>query len=179
MTWQIEPMPLHGPLFEGAITVYGAAFAEPPYSDDERAGEVQRRIRDVHSRRAAFRGFVAVEAGRVLGMIYGYHGARGQWWHDTVANQLGRATATDWLSDSYELVEVAVDPGSQSRGIGAALINQLLEGRTEATSVLSTRTDSRAHVLYRRLGYEEITVMRFASAGADFYIMGKRLGIKG
>jgi hypothetical protein len=41
--------------------------------------------------------------------------------------------------------------------------------------VLSTRTDSIAHRLYRRLGFELITEMAFASGGAMFYVMGKEL----
>lgn len=175
MNLRIEPMPLHGPLFEGAIAVYGAAFAQPPYSDPQRSAEVRKRIRDLHSRRLGFRGFVAIADRRLVGMTYGYHGATGQWWHDAVCNHLGRANAIDWLGDSYELVEVAVHPHYQGRGLGAALIARLLEGREEATCVLSTRIDSRAHVLYRRLGFEILSTMRFAPAGADFYVMGKRL----
>jgi ribosomal protein S18 acetylase RimI-like enzyme len=72
-------------------------------------------------------------------------------------------------------VEVAVSPECQGRGIGAELIERLLADRTEATCVLITRVDSRAHVLYRRLGFEVIVEMAFAVRGARFYIMGKRL----
>ncbi|MGH6693120.1 MAG: GNAT family N-acetyltransferase, partial [Gammaproteobacteria bacterium] len=63
----------------------------------------------------------------------------------------------------------------QGKGVGAALIACLLHGRPEATCVLSTRTDSIAHQLYRRLGFEQITEMAFASGGAMFYVMGKEL----
>ena len=176
MTWIIEPLIVDGPLFEGAISVYADAFAQPPYSDPDRGDEVRSRLRDVHSKRPGFRGFAATESGRrVLGMIYGYHGAQGQWWHDTVRKALSRQMARDWLSDSYELVEVAVDPGEQSRGIGQALILALLDGRPETTCVLSTRIDSRAHELYRRLSFDVLTEMAFSPGGARFYVMGKRL----
>lgn len=169
-------MALDGPLFEGAIAVYGDAFARPPYSDPDRGREVKQRLRDTHSVRAGFRGFIAVlESGRVGGMCYGYHSERGQWWHDTVRSAIARSQSDRWLSDAYELVEVAVAPATQDRGIGRALISRLLDGRPEATCVLSTRTDSRAHELYERLGFEVITEMRFAPAGAPFYVMGKPL----
>lgn len=176
MTWQILPLETHGPLFEGAIRVYAEAFAQPPYNDPDRGREVRSRMRDVHGKRDAFRAFAAVDAGeRVIGMIYGYHGSAGQWWHDSVLKKLDHHAAAHWLKDSFELVEVAVLPGSQGRGVGAALIARLLDGRPEATCVLSTRTDSMAHQLYRRLGFEMITEMAFAPAGAKFYIMGKDL----
>jgi ribosomal protein S18 acetylase RimI-like enzyme len=149
MSWSIQPMPLDGSLFEGAIAVYGEAFARPPYSDHDR--------------------------GREMGMVYGYHGARGQWWHDAVRTHMPSAAAHDWLDDSYELVEIAVHPRHQGKGLGTALIDALLDGRPEATCVLSTRADSDAHRLYRRLGFEVIDEMTFVAGGARFYIMGRRL----
>ncbi len=176
MNVAITPMPLSGPLFNGAISVYGAAFAPPPYSDPGRGVEVRQRILEVHSARPGFRGFVATgERSNVLGMIYGYHGLPGQWWHDAVVRAVDRDTASSWFGDSYELVEVAVHPSAQGQGIGAMLIKELLDGRSEATSVLSTRKDSQAHFLYRRLGFEVVNEMRFSTDGALFYVMGTRL----
>ncbi|MBE7518086.1 MAG: GNAT family N-acetyltransferase [Thermoflexaceae bacterium] len=173
MSWRIERLTTDGPLFEGAIDVYSRAFAEPPYSDPGRGDEIRSRMVEVHCLRQGYRAFCAVEReGRVVGMIYGYHGLPGQWWHDTVGAALSEEAAGRWLSDSYEVVEVAVAPESQGQGIGAALVRDLLDGLPEATAVLSTRTDSRAHVLYGRLGFEVVTTMRFAPRGAPFYVMG-------
>ncbi|MCC7366266.1 MAG: GNAT family N-acetyltransferase [Dehalococcoidia bacterium] len=155
--------------------MYGDAFAQPPYRDPDRGREVKNRLRDSHCKRPSYRGLVAIEDEHVIGMCYGYHGAPGQWWHDTVRIALGKAVAKEWLADSYELVEIAVAPKHQGRGVGEALIAALLEGRPEKACVLSTRTDSRAHELYRRLGFELIREMPFAPAGAPFYVMGKRL----
>jgi len=128
MTFSIQPLPLDGPLFEGAIDVYSRAFALPPYSDPGRGEEIRSRMTEVHKDRAGFRAFCAcIPGSEVVGMIYGYHGQPGQWWHDTVLRELKREAATSWLGDSYELVEVAVDPDYQDRGIGALLIGHLLE----------------------------------------------------
>jgi predicted GNAT family acetyltransferase len=55
------------------------------------------------------------------------------------------------------------------------LIAELLAPRNEATCVLSTRTDSDAHRLYRRLGFVEIKEMAFTNGGFPFYVMGKKL----
>lgn len=174
--WRIVPLPTHGPLFAGAIDVYSAAFALPPYSDPDRGDEVRERIVGIHQYREGFRAFCAVsDTGEVVGMTYGYRGAPGQWWHDAVAAALEPAAAERWLSDAYELVELAVHPVWQNRGIGTALIAALLEGVRQATCVLSTRSDSRAHRLYRRLGFQVLTEMRFAPGGAPFYVMGRPL----
>ena len=176
MNWRIEPLPAEGPVYKGAVEVYSRAFAEPPYSDPDRGNEIASRVKSVHRGRAGFQAFAAVaDDGRVAGMIYGYHGEPGQWWHDAVVRAVDRDAASKWFGDAYELVEVAVDPAFQSLGIGADLVNALLCDRPEATCVLSTRTDSRAHFLYRRLGFEVIKEMRFTLGGAPFYVMGRRL----
>lgn len=176
MNVELRPLPLQGPRFDAALAVYAAAFTPPPYNDPDRGREVRQRLLDVHRGRKGFAGYIAcLPNGRVVGMIYGYHGASGQWWHDAVVRAVNSEQAARWFRDSYELVEIAVDPAFQGYGIGSLLIAALLEGRPEATCVLSTRTDSRAHHLYRRLGFEVIHTMRFSPRGADFFIMGRTL----
>ncbi len=176
MDWTISSISAHGPLFEGAIAVYGESFSRPPYSDPDRGAEIRQRLRDRHNIQPGFQMLVACSGPeRVVGMAYGYHGTRGQWWHDTVVGVLGPASASEWLGDSYELVEIAVHPAMQGLGIGAELIAKLLETRREATCVLSTRTDSEAHRLYRRVGFQELKEMAFTPGGYPFYVMGKKL----
>ncbi len=184
MSWRLEPFPEGGPLFEGAIAVYAAAFAPPPYNDPDRGEEIRYRLRRLHRDREGFRGFIALgeaeEAAApshgVVGMTYGYRSQRGQWWRDAVARGLDRKTRKRWLGNAYELVEIAVHPDFQGQGIGALLVDNLLTGRPESTCVLSTRTDSRAHELYGRLGFEVVKEMAFTPGGARFYVMGKVLG---
>lgn len=169
---EIEPL---GPLFEGAIAVYADAFALPPYRDLDRGREVSARIRETHRFRTGFRFLIAEDNGVVCGMAYGYRGEDGQWWHDAVARWLGPAASEAWLTDSYEVVELAVHPSAQRRGIGTALLEALLRGRRERTAVLSTRTDSEAHRLYHRLGFDYLCEMTFTAGGWPFYVMGRRL----
>ena len=59
MTFRIVELPKHGPLFEGAIAVYGDAFGEPPYSDPDRGNEIRSRMKDYHGRRAGYEAFAA------------------------------------------------------------------------------------------------------------------------
>ena len=144
MSWRLEPFPEGGPLFEGAIAVYAAAFAPPPYNDPDRGEEIRYRLRRLHRDREGFRGFIALgeaeEAAApshgVVGMTYGYRSQRGQWWRDAVARGLDRKTRKRWLGNAYELVEIAVHPDFQGQGIGALLVDNLLEGRPESTCVL-------------------------------------------
>lgn len=175
MTWNLQVMPLEGDLFDQAIEVYGKAFVLPPYRDPDRGREVRNRLVTAHHLRPGYDSRIAVEKGSVVGMAYVHVSQTGQWWHDTVTAAIGRGRAEKWLSSALELVEIAVDPSQQSRGIGTALITELLADRSEETCMLSTRTDSNAHRLYGRVGFEIVHEMPFAPGGAPFFIMGKVL----
>ena len=48
------------------------------------------------------------------------------------------------------------------------VVEARLEGREEAAAVLTARCDSRAHEVYRRLGFEDIARVTFSTAGAPF-----------
>ena len=117
-------------------------------------------------------------ADTVIAFAYGFHGGRGQWWHDLVRSALisksGRAAAIAWLDDSFEVAEVHVHPGYQRRGIGRRLLYLLTGGRAERTAVLSTMdTNSPARRLYRSLGFTDLlTGYRFSGAPVPYAVMG-------
>ncbi|OAI43587.1 hypothetical protein AYO38_10590 [bacterium SCGC AG-212-C10] len=177
MSWLIRPLPLNGALLEGAVRVYTDAFTQPPYNEPTRGNEIRARLNTVHGARPGFRAFCAVLPGHeVIGMTYGYRSAPGQYWHELVRAACTPEQYRDWLSDAYEVVEVAVAPAFQRQGIGRRLLETLLFDCTESTMVLSTRVDSDAPRLYREMGFEVLLEMRFTAGGAPFYVMGKRNG---
>jgi ribosomal protein S18 acetylase RimI-like enzyme len=114
----------------------------------------------------------------VIAFAYGFHGGRGQWWHDLVRSALvarsGPGAATEWLDDSFEVAEVHVHPEYQRRGIGRRLLFRLTGDRTERTAVLSTMdTNSPARRLYRNLGFTDLlTGYRFSGAPVPYAVMG-------
>ncbi|MBO0775431.1 MAG: GNAT family N-acetyltransferase [Actinobacteria bacterium] len=117
----------------------------------------------------------------VIGFAYGFHGTRGQWWHDLVHGALtvtcGSPEAEAWTGDSFEIAEVHVLPEHQGGGIGHAMMLHLAAGRPERTSLLSTPdADTRARRLYRRLGFTDLlTGFSFAGAGPPYAVMGAPL----
>ncbi|HZC39216.1 MAG TPA: GNAT family N-acetyltransferase, partial [Streptosporangiaceae bacterium] len=97
----------------------------------------------------------------VIAFAYGFHGERGQWWHDLVHGALAAAhdpaEADRWMADSFEIAEVHVRPDHQGHGIGRRLMLWLTDGRPEQTAVLSTPdADTRARRLYQRLGFSDL-----------------------
>lgn len=166
------------------IDVYRQAFASPPYSLRETDVRQFAAILPRHTYRTGFRCFVAREMQergytdkRVLGFAYGFAGEAGQWWHDLVARGLGQQVAEEWMSNSFEVTELAVLPTAQGKGIGGKLHDALLYGLTQPTAVLSTaEVETAAVKLYQKRGW--VTLLHnfyFPGYGIPYRIMGRKL----
>ena len=164
------------------LAVYAAAMRPPP---ELLAG--RRAIMAGHAANPGFRALAVTDdaTGRAAGFGYGFHGAGGQWWHDTVNRALtasrGHAVAAAWLGDSFEVAELHVAPDYQGRGVGADLLLRLTSGRPERTALLSTRdADTPARRLYRGTGFTDLlTAFRFFPGGDPPYaVMGAELPLR-
>ena len=165
------------------VGVYRQAFGAPPYNKGEMevAGFAQSLLE--HTRRESFR-FVAAfegETDSMVGFSYGYISRPSQFWYDTVATALGPHAAGEWLTRSFQLVEIAVAPHAQGRGIGSRLHDHLLGGITFRKAVLSTmRAKTVAQRLYRKRGWMTLLdQLRFPGIGRAYRIMGLDLEHRG
>jgi GNAT superfamily N-acetyltransferase len=163
----------------GFVDVYRAAFAGPPYNRDEREVSEFARALPLHLKRAGFRCAVARldEGGEVVGLAYGYFSLPGQWWHDNVWPTLGPERAREWLTDAFQLTEIAVLPAHQGNGLGKQLHDLLLGGVTSARAVLSTLdAPTVARDMYLRRGWETLLGgFRFPGVARPYTIMGRVL----
>lgn len=97
-----------------------------------------------HARRDGFLFLVARDAGEVVGFAYGYDGAYGRWWTEHVAAALSADQRALWLDrPHYEIVELHVRPARQRRGLGSALLAQLLTRQPYDRAILTTQAGSR------------------------------------
>lgn len=159
------------------LAVYRAAMLPGPGQLPGRQAMMAR-----HAQNPGFRALIVTdEASEPVAFSYGFHGARGQWWHDTVTAALvaavGASDATGWLSDSFEVAELHVLPAYQRHGIGRTLLCDLVASRCERTAVLSTQdTDSPARRFYRQLGFTDLlTSFRFSRSDPPYAVLGVRL----
>jgi ribosomal protein S18 acetylase RimI-like enzyme len=170
---------------DGMLAAYEAAMSPPR---DQMPG--RRAIMERHSTYPSFRGFTTERRGRlpgtstVGGFTYGFHGARGQWWHDVVFEALvlvgGQEHAKEWLADSFEVAELHVRPEYQGRGIGRDLLTRVCAGRAERTVVLSTLdADTPARHLYRSVGMTDLlSAYHFPGGGPLYAVMGTTLPLR-
>jgi ribosomal protein S18 acetylase RimI-like enzyme len=188
---------------EACAGVYAAAMNPP---EDQLPG--RHTIMERHTGYAAFRAIVAIArpvggvpadgdpadigqadgeliTGDLVGFAYGFHGGRGQWWHDlvsrTTAAILGNRAADAWFGDSLEIAEVHVLPSFQGQGTGLAMMLRLTAGRPERAAVLSTMdANTRARRLYRGLGFTDLlTSFTFPGTELPYAIMGAPLPLPG
>lgn len=186
--WTHPPAELSRAAFVAELDVLTSVYAAAMQPE---TGQLAGRqsIMEQHSRYSGFRA-LAVRAqgperpGQIIGFGYGFCGANGQWWHDTVAAALaaksGKTLSAAWLADSLEIAEVHVLPDFQHRGIGKSLVLGLAGGRRERTAVLSTPdSESTARRLYRGLGFEDLlTGYRFPGANVSYAVMGAVLPLR-
>jgi ribosomal protein S18 acetylase RimI-like enzyme len=131
-----------------------------------------------HTERRDFLFLVAREDDRVVGFAYGYTGAYGHWWTEHVARSLTAAQRAEWLDPPhYEIVELHVRPAWQRRGIGSALLAQLLTRQPHDRALLSTQTGARkARTFYAKNGWQELASVDFGRGYPPYLALGKVIG---
>ena len=146
----------------GIVSIYRAAFDGPPYGEDAAGSESFAAHLRFHSLRAGFRFFAArclgsdecQESARLVGFSYGYTGGPGLWWFDLVSTAIDPEIYNTWMTDYFEVVELAVDPQYQGLKLGAGLHDRLLAGLPHHTAVLSTiQFETTALQFYRKRGW--------------------------
>jgi ribosomal protein S18 acetylase RimI-like enzyme len=130
-----------------------------------------------HVRRDNFVFLVAREGGQIAGFGYGYTGAYGQWWTECVARSLTARQREEWLDvPHFEIVELHVRPASQRRGLGSALLAQLLTRQPHDRALLSTQLGSRkARSFYAKNRWAELGSVDFGVGYPPYVVLGKLL----
>jgi GNAT superfamily N-acetyltransferase len=133
--------------------IYRLAFAE----DRATSARFRQRLERESATFPGFRFHAALENETVVGFIYGYRLQRSNWWPQMILPALTAAGQDHWLDDCFELVEFAVAPDLQGKGIGGRLYDALFAGVSEPRALLGTDPPpTPAHMLYSRRGWVTI-----------------------
>jgi ribosomal protein S18 acetylase RimI-like enzyme len=130
-----------------------------------------------HAERDDFVFLVARDDSAVVGFAYGYTGGYGRWWTEHVAASLTAEQREHWLDPPhYEIVELHVHPMRQRRGLGSALLAQLLTRQPHDRAVLTTQAGSRkARTFYAKNGWQELASIDFGTGYPPYVALGKEL----
>jgi ribosomal protein S18 acetylase RimI-like enzyme len=173
----VEPETVVGELLGQVVDVWTSAHGLVRASATRREFGGDRVPR--HAAREGFRFFGAFgPPARLLGFVYGYTGAPGQWWYDKVRAALDAETRAAWVEQPhFELTELAVDPAAQGGGIGSRLHDVVLDGLPHDRALLSALSDNeRVLRFYRDRGWHVLLPqLRFEPRRPLFAILGKEL----
>lgn len=133
--------------------VYADARAEPPYDSDPRWR--RSAFVDRITAQANDPGFTLITAhagDEMVGFAYGRPVAPGRWFEgDTMPPEEILAAS------KFAVVELNVRQSWRNRGIGRALLDELLKDRPEQYAMLSTLPGLTAHKMYQRWGWREVS----------------------
>lgn len=161
------------------VAVYRSAFTPPPYNKP--ASEIAGFANSFLSQfdRDGYRFVAAIEGDteQLIGFAYGYSSAAGRWWNENASRVLPDLAGTGWLEDSFQLVEVALEPQFQGQGIGGRLHDHLLAGVPYPRAILATlHADTAASRLYRSRGWVVLGEnLLFPGIPRHYQVMGLEL----
>jgi ribosomal protein S18 acetylase RimI-like enzyme len=102
-----------------------------------------------------------------VGFAYGYRQAAGEW--SCGADR--PAPADVKAGPTFAVMERAVLPDHRGKGIGRALMDELLDSRTEPYAVLTVNPAAEARRLYERLDWRHIATRAGNSGGIDVMLL--------
>ncbi|WP_036320664.1 GNAT family N-acetyltransferase [Microbacterium indicum] len=163
-------------LFDGAAAidrgdeiwaVYQAVFGDAPDRDEWLGGLLRR-----HARRDEFRLAASYADDAMIGFAYGYRGARGQYYTDSVREALG--PDADLWTPGFEFVQFGVIPQHRRTGVGGALYDAVFRG-VRGAALLSTWDDDAdpAVVFYRARGWRRLATHPSYDGTRVMQIMGR------
>lgn len=142
------------------VEIYISAMGYDPAIRDSRINAWRRE-----TQQPGFTAVCAVEHGEFLGIAYGFLGSPDHWWHLQLRrgiHQKGGPSESEYelLRNYFEVAEIHVRVGHQGRGIGRALLTELLRNAPAGNAVLSTpevpQESNLAFGLYRSLGFRDV-----------------------
>ena len=161
------------------VVVYRDAFTPSPYCKEEVEVVDFAQSLPRHVEKEGFHIAAALEQGtdQVVGFAYGYANTPDQWWYAEVAKAVQPWIVAEWLTGSFRLVEMAVTPELQGRGIGALLHDRLLGGLSYRKAILSTMAaETSASRMYHTRGWRVLLDDHlFPGVARPYRIMGLEL----
>lgn len=162
------PLAPETPHFRAATDRYATIHDEP-------VDAVRERF-TAHADRDGYRGFTAVDdAGLVVGFVYGHVSRVGQSYHDRLRRALDGDAYQQWLTDTFELVELGVNADRRREGIATRLHDRVFDGVEQPTTVLTTEVaNAPARSFYEGHGWE-VVHEPFRVADTEMAVYGRRL----
>ncbi|MEX2536236.1 MAG: GNAT family N-acetyltransferase [Trueperaceae bacterium] len=154
--------------------IYKEVFCGPPYYEPESSASAFVGRLQGQAGREGWRLLAAEQHGHMQGFVFGYISRPGQYWHDRVTPALKAGLVERWFQNSFVLVEFAVRPAAQGRGIGSRLHDAILDDTPQPMALTMTNQDENPAVrFYLNRGWHVLGEgFRFHDRDAPRLILG-------
>jgi GNAT superfamily N-acetyltransferase len=105
--------------------------------------------------------------GRLVGFAFGYTLATDTRWWDGLQPDPAQGFSTESGSRTFVLSEIEVRRAWQSQGVGRALHDALIQGRSEERATLATGPDAGSQAVYESWGWRKVG--RVPGVDGDYY----------
>lgn len=155
---------------EELARIYRSAFVRPMASFDYFVSSLKEGLTTAGSMVVA-----AEQDEDLIGFAYGMSFVHAQGWQRAVAPSLTSAGLQRWTDDTFELAEIEVGPAWQGRGVGSALVAQVIDRCGHPRVILATDPDpsNRAVAFYERLGFRDLLPGFRYAHGRPALILGR------
>ncbi len=164
---------------EQLARIFYAVYTAAPFFDTEAQVAASLVGLSHYAERPGFRCYIArdTERGDIAGFAFGHTLRPGNSWWDNVPPAMDEAARERWLRDCWVLVEFAVAPEWQGRGIGGKLHDAALAGLPHTTAILSTpQMETNALALYRKRGWVTLlSDFSLPDVPGPYLVLGKEL----
>lgn len=144
MNIELLPLATDSAYLEDAVAIYAEYIGDAPHHHSA--------FFHSHTKRAGYCGFVARVDERIVGVAFGSCSVVGQWWHDKVAQHVGKLHPA--LQEAWVLTQLNVLAAYRNQHIGTMLHNQILTKQPSRNVLLSTPVANvAAHRFYKRHGW--------------------------
>ena len=158
------------------VSVYCNAFHPPPSNKGET--DIADFVQSCghHTTYSGFRIVIACdqETDDVVGFTYGFANMPDHFFHVEMAKFSPPQMMETWLANCFRLVEIAVIPQVQGRGIGGRLHDQLLQNLPYERAVLATiAAETSAYRMYQKRGWQILLeAVDFPGVPRPYRVMG-------
>jgi len=154
-------------MLDALADLYERVYAEPPYNSAPKFSKTRFLSRT--SEQAMTPGFTLVTAHRdgvLAGYTFGFPMAPGGWWAAA-----SRPPNGILVSRKFAVLELMVDRPYRRKGIGQALLDTLLENRSEPYATLAAVLKADAYGWYLRNGWRKTAEFRLEPPFADALLL--------
>lgn len=165
MDIKIVPYDCQLPYFDDALRIYCIVWGRD-YHDSLIFFRNYGRLPD-------FCGYIALVGNHAVGFAFGTRSECGQWWHDKVAQHVGKRHIA--LQDAWVLTEIAVLAEYRNSDIGGMLHDAVIEQQTHQNVLLSTQVSNiGARRFYERRGWSYLHKGFAFNRGSQPYVVMHR-----